>query len=64
MKTIDIIDFPKYKDECRNDGYNTWEESVRANGYKSARAVPDDNFFGTYIIMSDEDYTWFIMRWS
>lgn len=61
MKTIKLRDFPKYKAECQNDEYDTWEESVRANGFKSARADPD---FGTYIIMSDADYTWFVLRWS
>jgi hypothetical protein len=64
MKTIHIGDFPKYKKECQNDEYDTWEESVRANGCKSAMAEPDNNYFGTYIRMSDADYTWFVLRWS
>jgi|LakMenEpi03Aug12_release.lakeMendotaPanAssembly.Ray.scaffolds.fasta_scaffold396428_3 hypothetical protein len=64
MKTINVSDFPKYKKACQNDEYDTWEESVRANGCKSARADLGNNYFGNYIIMSDADYTWFILRWS
>jgi hypothetical protein len=64
MKTIKINDFPKYTTEFHNDGYDTWEESVRANGYKSVKVNAVHPFFGTVLDLSDEDYTWFLLRWS
>ena len=64
MKLVNIPDFPKYTVECQKDECDTWEASLIANGYKSARANPDNNYFGTYIRMSDEDYLMFVLRWS
>ena len=65
MKLINISDFPKYTAECLNDEYDSWEASLIANGYKSAEALHEDgNYWGTLINLSDEEYTWFVLRWS
>lgn len=63
MKQIKIVDFPKYRAEFRYDEYNTWEESLKANGYPSATAKPD-TLYGNVLELSDEEYTWFVLRWS
>jgi hypothetical protein len=61
MKILDLYYFPKYKTEFINDGYSTWKASVRANGFKSAVTC---SAFGERLWISDEEYTWFLLRWS
>ena len=61
MKTINIYNFPKFMDAWDLPQYAGMSggECMRALGFKSARYMG-----GNYWGLSDEDYTWFILRWS
>jgi len=54
--------FPKFKIEYANDEYETWGESLRNNGYPSARVCDYDEL--VYYEMDDLEYTLFVLRWS
>jgi hypothetical protein len=59
MKKIYIADFPKFEEEFVHDEY---DKSMKASGFKSA-IVTYNYRYGYEIHLSDEDYTWFILRW-
>ena len=75
MKNIDLMMFPKFvmhcnpffeQDEtltityCGRSGIRAYHILMRKFGYKSADIGP----LGKGYQMSEEDYTWFILRWS
>lgn len=59
MKFFRLVDFPKFRDEYLNDGYETWGESLRNNGYPSTQVVGAEMFE-----MDDIEYTHFVLRFS
>jgi hypothetical protein len=59
--TFDIRKFPKYCNEYFNDGLS-WAEGLVENGYLSARQSL--SHIHGMIIMDDEEYTWFVVKWS
>jgi hypothetical protein len=63
MKQFYMKDYPKFKQHCyRNStGYIIpFEDHLQTSGFKSAiRGSPGKGFE-----MSDEDFTWFVLRWS
>jgi hypothetical protein len=62
MKKIYVSDFPKFKEMFWRDGLS-WQATFRANGFKS---VIEDHAFASAdrVLISDEEYTWFVLRWS
>jgi hypothetical protein len=63
MKLINLYYFPKFEKEFYYDGQCTWEDSLIANGFNSAIAGPDLST-PWEVLVSDEEYTWFVLRWS
>lgn len=65
MKKFDINKFQKFRQECyNNDAYSraySWVEALHIAGYKSAIS-----YNGTVrgIYLSEEEYTWFVIKWS
>lgn len=67
MKTIRLIDYPELNslawDFAAKNKIGKVQSNVsflRSIGYKSAEWVP-----GTFqYLLSDEEYTWFVLRWS
>jgi hypothetical protein len=61
MKWFDITNFPKFTKECAIYS-GTLDEKMRRMGYKTATFKVNGtmNAWG----MSEEDYTWFVLRWS
>lgn len=57
---IDMNFFPKFYHHIKNDRYNSWEESLWANGFKSAQQETGSS----YVELNEKDYTWFILKWS
>ena len=63
MKKIYVSDFPKFKKMFFMDGLPSWKATFRANGFNSV--IEDQTFASAErVLISDEDYTWFILRWS
>jgi hypothetical protein len=58
---FNIRNFPKYCDEYFNDGLS-WDAGLRKNGYPSARE--SISHIPSMIMMDDEEYTWFVVKWS
>jgi|LakMenE01Jun11ns_1017448.scaffolds.fasta_scaffold6989784_1 hypothetical protein len=58
---FNLMGFPKFRRFAAGDGYDTWEASLRNNGFPSAR-VHDYN--DLIYEMDDIEYTWFVLRWS
>jgi hypothetical protein len=63
MKKVYVSDFPKFKEMFWRDGLPSWQATFRANGFKS---VIEDQTFASAdrVLISDEEYTWFVLRWS
>jgi hypothetical protein len=63
MKTINIFDFTKFTDHYgpnTNPNLLTWEDCLRDYGIKNPVFIED-----TFTVeLTDEEYTWFILRWS
>jgi len=63
MKTFYMSDFPKVMEAASGLGY---AELLRRDGFKTIEYI--GNKFGVSYSathrMSEEEYTWFIMRWS
>ena len=61
MKMVDIYKFDKFIDTW-TDEYKHFagDECMQALGFKSAKY----NLLDGVWELSDEDYTWFILRWS
>ena len=55
--------FPKFMKEFFDDECNTWEESLRNNGYPSAQYDLMNGDF-EIIEMDNIEYTHFVLRWS
>jgi hypothetical protein len=63
MKKICVSDFPKFKKMFWMDGLPSWAATFRANGFNSV--IEDQTFVSAErVLISDEEYTWFILRWS
>lgn len=60
MISVNMFKFQKYRIASIRDGYHTWAESLQASGFKSA--VDDPNITGR-VLLSDEDYTLFLLKW-
>jgi hypothetical protein len=63
MKVINIFDFPKfvnYYDAISFTIYKTWEDCLKDSGINSP--VFYENTYNLEI--TDEEYTWFILKWS
>jgi hypothetical protein len=61
MKWFDISQFPKFRRASENYS-GTVDEKMRRMGYKTAtfEANGTMNAWG----LSEEEYTWFVLRWS
>ena len=60
FKLRDFPKFNKYAIDIRNNNYAinyTWEDVFAAAGYKTYQ-------FGNFHSLSEEEYTWFVLRWS
>jgi hypothetical protein len=64
MKDIDIYKFDNFIKVWRSDYYGIRaDQCMRELGFKSARLTHSDD--GDIIwLLSEEEYTWFILRWS
>lgn len=66
MKEIDLMDFTNFVAHCYdNESHSqseSWDESLRIEGYHSAKCVLRNRT--AVILLSDEDYTWFILKWG
>ena len=64
MKTIDIFQYPRFTTAYEN-AYTTWCEDMILAGFKSAKLCSGQSYFvGRSYYLSDEDYTWFLLKWS
>ena len=62
MKKFNLLEFPKFLDSLREQPFGiTGDEYMRILGYTSAQFNPLD---GLAWSLSDEEYTWFVLRWS
>ena len=60
MKWFNIINFPKFREEALNYP-GPLDDTMRRMGFKSATFRPQgDKAWG----LSEEEYTWFALRWS
>ena len=60
--------------EIPNNLYNEWmdtddelldlDEYIRSIGYKSCKYIPHEHNMSGHWELSEEEYTWFILRWS
>ena len=60
--------------EIPDNLYNEWmdtddelldlDEYIRSIGYKSCKYIGDDYGISGHWELSEEDYTWFILRWT
>jgi len=61
MKELNLMTYPKFMDHYGpNDSFDTWVECLIDAGIK-------DPCISTGLIfnnITDEEYTWFVLRWS
>jgi hypothetical protein len=65
MIKLDIRKYQKFRQECYNNSkfrnaYD-WVEALRIAGFKTAISYDGSS---TGIHLSEEEYTWFVIRWS
>ena len=58
---IDLRNYPKFVAAYENDGKLSWEQSLHTAGFKSANG--DEMLIWEYKL-DDEEFTWFVLRWS
>jgi hypothetical protein len=65
MRRLDIYQFTKFIVVWQSGQYNHLRgvECMQEFGFKSARFTPIDDTDQSWQL-SDEEYTWFILRWS
>lgn len=65
MRRINLWKYTKFKQELRND--EKVSETMHRLGFKSCKYTPPTKF-DRYNIewweLSEEEYTWFILRWA
>ena len=59
---IDIRNYPKFMREYEDEWHYTWEQSFHTAGFKSATRR-EEMLIWEYEL-DDEEYTWFVLRWS
>jgi len=58
-KILELYKFPRFSKEYQDDKRESWGESLRNNGYPSAREI------STLVFEIDGvEYTHFILKWS
>ena len=59
---FNLRDFPKFIDEMPIGVNNSISMTMRTNGYPSVEF--EDKKGGLTYSMVEEEYTWFVLRWS
>jgi hypothetical protein len=64
VRILNISVFPKYKHHCyfnsEYDQFHCWASCLVHDGFTSAHY----SFEEYQLQMSDEDYVWFVLKWS
>ena len=58
---FDLSEFSKFRNACVRDKYESWGESLRNNGFSSARLHDSDKWLYE---MDEEEFILFALRWS
>lgn len=64
MKRLYSMPNKVYNEWLDNESLLDLHEYIRTIGFRSCKFISKETFQDCYWEFSDEDYTWFLLRWS